>query len=239
MPGRADKPTAARRRRLRPDPVAGSATLSPAAIKRLWDIGQWARRAPCTHKFDRAVLREIADHADWKSCEAFPSVDTIAAATLLERKTVIASVNRMLQQGLLEDTGRKAGRLNRQRIYRLPVSKCDNGTSGGPMNGTSDGPIMVRFLPPLNGTSGGPKPSKEQPAVTDPPCSASGKGGPKADPSAGASDFISFMHARQAAMPMPQRRTRKRRGKAKATGEQPTASVAASAAPPPAVDDND
>ena len=95
--------------------------LAAAAYKRLWQIGQWARNAPCTHAIDRAVLREIADHANHQTLEAYPSVDTIAPAVLVERKAVMRSIKRLIAQRLLEDTGRKAGPLNRQRVYRLPV----------------------------------------------------------------------------------------------------------------------
>lgn len=58
---------------------------------------------------DRSVLREIADYANHQTCEAFPSVDTIAGAVLAERKAVMKSISRLIAQGLLEDTGRKEG----------------------------------------------------------------------------------------------------------------------------------
>jgi hypothetical protein len=101
-----------------------------------------------THAIDRLVLREIADHADWKTFEAFPSVDTLAAATLLDRRRVMQCVTRLIDHGLLIDTGRKTGPTKRQRVYSLPV----NGTSGAPLNGTPTSTIT----PPPNGTPDAP-----------------------------------------------------------------------------------
>ena len=81
----------------------------------------WAGQQRTYRPADRLVLLEYAFHANHKTFMAFPSVATIADRSGLDRKTIMASVARLAYAGLLEDTGRKAGKSGRVTIYRLAV----------------------------------------------------------------------------------------------------------------------
>lgn len=81
----------------------------------------WAGQQRTYRPADRLVLLEYAFHANHKTFVAFPSVATIADRSGLDRKTIMASVARLVSFGLLEDTGRRAGHCGRVTVYRLTV----------------------------------------------------------------------------------------------------------------------
>lgn len=86
-----------------------------------WALGQHVGRS--TAKF---VLTILANCADGKEFLCFPSVAYIAEATDQDRKTVIAAIAKLIEIGLVEDTGERRGTTAQVIVYRLLVGK--NGT---------------------------------------------------------------------------------------------------------------
>jgi hypothetical protein len=79
---------------------------------------------------------------------AYPSVDRIVAETELNRKTVLACLQDLADQGVIEDTGRRVGQTNGIRIWRLctateAVPKTEQYQK---RNGTENGLEEVPFL---------------------------------------------------------------------------------------------
>jgi len=79
---------------------------------------------------------------------AYPSVDRIVAETELNRKTVLACLQDLADQGVIEDTGRRVGQTNGIRIWRLcttteAVPKTEQYQK---RNGTENGLEAVPFL---------------------------------------------------------------------------------------------
>jgi len=67
---------------------------------------------------DKFVLVALADNAG-DDGRAFPSVDTICRKTDLNRKTVIAALDRLTASGMIVDTGQRVGKTKSVKIYRL------------------------------------------------------------------------------------------------------------------------
>lgn len=83
------------------------------------------------------VLVYMADQTT--SDLAFAAASTIATATALDRKTVLASLARLVEWGLIEDTGERRGRTGQIPVYRLLMNDglFDVGPySKQPKNGT-------------------------------------------------------------------------------------------------------
>ena len=68
---------------------------------------------------DKAVLWALADASHRATWEAFPSVAAIGAFAMLNRKQVIASLDRLERAGLIRDSGRRVGRTAQVKVYLL------------------------------------------------------------------------------------------------------------------------
>jgi DNA-binding PadR family transcriptional regulator len=89
----------------------------------------WEQRVRGT---DKLVLLSLADRAD-ENFLAFPSAQRLTKDTGLNGKTVFAALQRLLEKGLIEDTGEKVGDTGRVKIYRL--MGCNARESNAPKNG--------------------------------------------------------------------------------------------------------
>lgn len=130
----------------------------------------WAKKVKTGNSSAKAVLLVIADSARAPEHLVFKRLDDIADETELDRKTVIQAMKRLLEMGIIEDTGMKAGRTGRTSVYRLtfkvPVlaeSPRKRHSSNSPKNGTikqyqkrddsnSNSPENGTFNSPKNGT---------------------------------------------------------------------------------------
>jgi DNA-binding transcriptional ArsR family regulator len=93
--------------------------MSLDAILWVWDSAE--PESPT----DRAVLLALARHADMDGERIFPSIDRIVRMTGLSRSTVTTARRRLLESGLIEETG-KSGRQTTE--YRIPgVREPDGG----------------------------------------------------------------------------------------------------------------
>ena len=97
-----------------------------------------------TSKF---VLTALADYADEDFC-AYPSKETLSSRTLLNRKTVLVSLQRLVRHGFIHDSGERKGRTGQVKVYQLnvesvPKTECLNSAENGavtPLKGPSKGP---------------------------------------------------------------------------------------------------
>lgn len=78
----------------------------------------WGRKIPMSAA--KFVLVAMADQTTTDL--AFMSLAALCDATALDRKTVIASIARLIEWGLIEDTGERRGRTGQIPVYRLRMS---------------------------------------------------------------------------------------------------------------------
>lgn len=78
----------------------------------------WVFRQSMKSSADKFVLVALADNAG-DDGRSFPSVETICRKTELNRKTVIAALDRLTSSGMIVDTGQRVGKTKSVKIYRL------------------------------------------------------------------------------------------------------------------------
>lgn len=96
-----------------------------------WETQAWAGKQRPGSASAKLVLLGLASCADANHC-AFPSVQWLCDFSDLNRKTVIAALQR-LEEGmfpLIEDTGERRGRTAQVKVYRLAAAA--NGATGDP-----------------------------------------------------------------------------------------------------------
>ncbi|MGL6025672.1 MAG: helix-turn-helix domain-containing protein [Vibrio sp.] len=129
----------------------------------------------------KLLLLSMADRADEDHC-CFPSIPRLEKDTGLNRKTILSGIKKLLECGVLKDTGEKRGRTMRVIVYKLVgvengITKLDartvkqstletvpkteqyqkrndseNGTLNSPKNGTLNSPKNGTLNRPENGT---------------------------------------------------------------------------------------
>lgn len=70
----------------------------------------------------KSVLVALADRADDKTGLLFPSTADLVERTELDRKTVLSCLSELQQKKILTDTGKRTGRTNQVKIWRLDFS---------------------------------------------------------------------------------------------------------------------
>ncbi|MEJ0017517.1 MAG: helix-turn-helix domain-containing protein [Acetobacteraceae bacterium] len=80
----------------------------------------WAFATPIPKATDKLLLVCLANYAD-ESGLCFPSQAKIVGDTSLDRKTVIAGLRRLIDRGLVVDTGIRKGATKQIVIYRLTI----------------------------------------------------------------------------------------------------------------------
>ena len=86
---------------------------------------RWAWAAPVASSSERLVLLALAKHAD-EDGSSFPSADTLAEETRLNRKTVFSALTSLCEGGLIVRSCRSGqGRRNQ---YELRIDSTENGT---------------------------------------------------------------------------------------------------------------
>ncbi|MEF3081890.1 helix-turn-helix domain-containing protein [Luteimonas sp. SMYT11W] len=79
----------------------------------------WALKQPIKHSSAKFVLVALANCASAESGIAFPSVAYLASATSQDRKTVLNNLQRLIEWGQIEDTGKRCGATKQIVIYRV------------------------------------------------------------------------------------------------------------------------
>lgn len=81
----------------------------------------WAWKQPVPMAAAKFVLVAFADQTT--SDLAFMSLAAISDMTGLDRKTVVASIARLIEWGLIEDTGERRGRTGQIPVYRMMLGE--------------------------------------------------------------------------------------------------------------------
>lgn len=100
-----------------------------------WDTQAWAGKARPGTASEKLVLLGLAQCSDANHC-AHPSVDWLCEFSDLNRKTVIAAIDRLEEKDLIRDTGRRVGRTGQVKVYRLGAGKMADPESNSPKIGT-------------------------------------------------------------------------------------------------------
>lgn len=79
----------------------------------------WALKQPLEHSPAKFVLVVLANQANSETGNSFPSIAYLATTTGQDRKTIIANLQRLIEWGLIEDTGKRVGRTSQIICYRL------------------------------------------------------------------------------------------------------------------------
>lgn len=82
------------------------------------DAMRWAKKVKTGKSSSKSVLTWLADMSGADHC-AFPSIDALAEASELNKKTVQASLKHLISLGLIEDTGERRGKTRQVPVYRL------------------------------------------------------------------------------------------------------------------------
>lgn len=82
------------------------------------DATRWSWTASVKTSAQRLVLLSLADRAG-EEHTAWPSIDRLAADTMLDKKTVQKVILELIKLGLVSDTGERAGPTKRVRILKL------------------------------------------------------------------------------------------------------------------------
>lgn len=82
------------------------------------DAIRWAKKVKTGRSSAKSVLTWLADMCG-ADLTAYPSIDALAEATELNKKTVQASLQYLIAQGFVEDTGDRRGRTKQIPVYRL------------------------------------------------------------------------------------------------------------------------
>lgn len=105
------------------------------------DATRWAWTAPVKTSAQRLVLLSLADRAG-EQHTAWPSMERLAADTVLNLKTVKKVVNELIKIGLILDTGKRTGPTGRVRILQLiGVQSRDQEQKNDDFNSTDIGSI--------------------------------------------------------------------------------------------------
>lgn len=78
----------------------------------------WVFKLEIARSSEKFVMVCLANYADERGI-CYPSVQTICLDTGLDRKTVISSLKRLCENGLLRDTGQRIGRTSAVPVYQL------------------------------------------------------------------------------------------------------------------------
>lgn len=128
----------------------------------------WAWSVQGVSSSEKLTLLALADRAD-EEHQCFPSIARLAADTGLNRKTVMASIQRLIKADLMADTGMRRGLSGQVRVYQLgvealPVFRSENGVTvpkagqSQKRDSTESGTVPeMDGNSPKNGTGNSPK----------------------------------------------------------------------------------
>lgn len=114
---------------------------------------------PATTKF---VLVAFADCVNDEGI-GYPSILAMSEKTSLDRKTVIAALDKLEEMGFLHDTGKRVGRTGRVKVYRLgkqSQNRDDLNSTDFPNKQYRFSQVIVPFFP-VNSTENGTRNRKE------------------------------------------------------------------------------
>lgn len=80
----------------------------------------WAWSIEGLKSSEKLTLLSFCQYANEEKRIAYPSIDTVAEATGLNKKTVQANIVKLMDKGLMIDTGRRVGKTLSCRVFHMP-----------------------------------------------------------------------------------------------------------------------
>ncbi|HHX4907092.1 primosomal protein [Acinetobacter baumannii] len=114
------------------------------------DAIRWSWTASVKTSAQRLVLLSLADRAG-EEHTAWPSIDRLAADTMLDKKTVQKVILELIKLGLVSDTGERTGPTKRVRILKLNGVKGREEYNQNLNNSASKNNTKSRTNVPKNG----------------------------------------------------------------------------------------
>lgn len=103
-----------------------------------WPALGWASKQRPGRVADKMVLIALADRHSEESGLSYPSVAWLADFACLDRKTVVAALDRLEAAGLIADSGERVGKTKQVKAYTLNLNSTEKGIpKTGPLNGKS------------------------------------------------------------------------------------------------------
>lgn len=87
-----------------------------------WEALSWAAKRRVKKSADKLILLALAERHNPESGLAYPSVAWLAEFGSLDRKTVMAALDRLEAEGLISDSGQRAGKTLQVKCYRLNLN---------------------------------------------------------------------------------------------------------------------
>lgn len=87
----------------------------------------WAFEQKVSPATAKLLLLAYAEHANPESRLCFPSIAALEAMTSLNRKTISPAVERLVDLGYLEDTGKRVGHTMQIKVYRFTFAQNETG----------------------------------------------------------------------------------------------------------------
>ena len=88
-----------------------------------WIALAWASSKKLERASDKLILLAFADRHNDETGFAYPSIQWLCEFSSLNRKTVIASIDRLEAAGCLEDSGRRVGATKQVKVYTVLVGE--------------------------------------------------------------------------------------------------------------------
>jgi hypothetical protein len=113
--------------------------MSRDCTQAVWDMNL----KPATLKL---TLLSLADRADNDGHRCYPSIERISKDTALNKKTVQSNITKLIDFGLVQDTGKRVGQSQRVRVLKIIIKQIqkwddpENGMIDDPENGMIDDP---------------------------------------------------------------------------------------------------
>lgn len=92
-----------------------------------WPALGWASQQRLKRVTDKMVLIALADRHSDEEDASWPSVAWLADFCCIDRKTVIASLDRLETDGLISDSGLRVGKTKQVKVYRLAINSTGKG----------------------------------------------------------------------------------------------------------------
>lgn len=92
-----------------------------------WPALGWASKQRPGRVADKMVLIALADRHNEEADMAYPSIAWLAEFSCLDRKTVVAALDRLERAGLIADSGIRYGKTKQVKGYRLALNSPEKG----------------------------------------------------------------------------------------------------------------
>lgn len=101
-----------------------------------WIALAWASSKKLERASDKLILLAFADRHNDETGFAYPSIQWLCEFSSLNRKTVIASIDRLEAAGCLEDSGRRVGATKQVKVYTVLVGEIQRVPKAEPLKST-------------------------------------------------------------------------------------------------------